>query len=480
MVGFVRGALTAIVILGVTWGGVIAYWRSAGTVPDARDIIAYLGLLPVGVFGGGWALRRIALRARDAAVERAAHRAETVPRETVPAEQASAAPLPRPLAVLSASVRLPLGLEPATLLADPLASPRLRPHPRHRDHRGLPVYVAMAADVDAESALAPELDGEQAEHVRRALALLEPVVEDLLLDAAQALPALVRNEGRVVAGLRQTLAEVVERQLSIELLVPGTWAQPLREACAAWLARMAEQHGIDARRFQVQVVAADDAEAVWPRLHRRLDASAQASPGWDLLLACHSAIGTSSLERLEAAGQLRTHASPDGQVPGEAAAGVLLGWPPTQAPLLRAVERVELPGRCTVAARGRLTGTLAGTALERGAIEAARVDLVLSDADLRAMPAAEASAATSLACNELDLSHQYVALGTSTGETGAVQPLAQLALALRHLQAGGDAALLLSVTPSTSRWAAVLDSRSPEQRGPDDDRTPVAAQTEPV
>lgn len=482
MFGFVRGALAAIVVLGVTWGGVIVYWRNAGTVPNARDLLLYLGLLPAGVLGGGWALRGMLQRARDVAISRAASAsaAETAPAETPDEAALETRPLPQPLAVIAAGVRLPLGLQTASLLADPIGSARLRPHPQQRDDRGLPVYVAMSDAVDVSTPLAQELDGEQVEHVRRALALLEPVAEDLLLQAARALPVLAQNEGRVIAGWRQTVGEAVERQLSIELLVPTDWSAPLREACAAWLQRVAEGDGIDPRRFAVQVSPVGGGDDVWRRLHRRLEESSQAAPGWQVLLACHSSISRASLDRLQASGRLRTSATPEGRVPGEAAAGVLLGWPAASAPVLCAMERTELPGQCTGTARARLTGSLAGMALERGQTEAARIDLVLSDADLRAGLAAEASGAASSACNELDLSRQYLALGANLGDTGAVQPLAQLALAHAHLQGGGEAALLLAVTPAVTRWAAVLDSRFPEQRGPDDIRTTDAAKTEPV
>ncbi|MFT4249230.1 MAG: hypothetical protein QM581_14560 [Pseudomonas sp.] len=481
MSGLMRKAAAAVLVFGLAWAGTIAYWRQTGSTPGGMEMLAMLGLLPAGVLGGGWMLRGLAQRALDASANRASSTdAAAPPAADVPAA-ADASPPPRPLALLAASVRLPLGLEPAGLLADPLVLARPRAHPNYRDSSGLPIYLAMADDLDA-SVLPAELDNEQTEHIRRALALLAPVAEDLLLQAAQALPAAAQSEGRVVAGWRRQVAEVVEHQLSIELLVPSAWSMALREACADWLRHSAQQLGIDARRFDVQLLPADDAGEVWAHLRQRMEASAQATPGWQLLLACHSTVGRASLERWEASGRLRSPANSGGQVPGEAAAGVLLAWPAAQAvPWLRSVERAELPDHSGVKARTRCTGELAGASLERAAVEPSRIDLVLSDADLRADPAVEASSAAHRVCVELDLSRQYLALSTSSGEIGPVQPLAQLALADAHLDAGGEAVMMLAVSPASTRWAAVLaPSSSPDQAGLDDVPAADAAQPEPV
>ncbi|HBK45998.1 MAG TPA: hypothetical protein DDZ67_06080, partial [Xanthomonadaceae bacterium] len=100
--------------------------------------------------------------------------------------------------------------------------------------------------------------------------------------------------------------------------------------------------------------------------------------------------------------------------------------------------------------------------------------------DLRADPAAEAGGAAVQACGELDLSRQYIAVASRSGEIGPVQPLAQLALAHAHLDAGGAAVMMLAVSPASTRWAAVLDSPSPDQAGPADAQAADAAQPEPV
>lgn len=481
MVGFFRGALAMLVVLGITWGGVISYWRYAGTVPNARDILAYLGLLPAGIFGGTWALRSFAQRARDTAAARSAASAETeVAEPETDTDVVQVVAAQQPAAVLASSVRLPLGLAAESLLAEPLGTARLRAHPTFRDRSGLPVYLAMAEDVQAQVPLPQELEPEQAEHVRRALSLLEPVVEELLVEASQALPALASDQGKVVAGWRQTVNETVPCQLSIELLVPGDWPAYLREACEAWLRRSGVEQGLDARRFTVDVVPVEDADAAWSRLLRHVDAPPRQGPSWLLALACHSDIGTARLDRLEALGSLRTARLPDGRVPGEAAAGVLLGWTGAGPAFLRGIEHAALPDGGNAASRGRLSGALAETALERSGIEASRVDMVLADADMRVDAAAEGSGVASRICQDIDLSRQYLALGTRTGHVGAVQPFAQLALAQRHLQAGGDAALVVGVASAGKRWIAVLDSLPPDQRGPGDVRATAAAQTEPV
>lgn len=481
MSAFIRNFASIALVLGMCWGGSIFYWRQTASAPDGVEILVMLGLLPVAVIGGGWMMRSLGQRVRDAAAERIAPAETATP---IIGDDAVVDKMshPCPLTLLASAVRLPLALEPTVVLADPLASARLHAHPIYRDSSGLPVYLAMSDGLDS-SVLPPELDSEPAEHHRRALALLVPVAEDLLLQAVQAMPALTQIEGRVVAGWRQQIAENVECQLTIELLIPSAWPSTLRIACADWLQCSAQKLGIDARRFEVQVLPADDASDVWARLQQRMDASMQAAPGWQLLLATHSLIGPASLERWEASGRLRTSANPDGLVPGEAAAGVLLAWPGAEheaAPRLYRTARAEVPAGTNVAARTRCVGELANALLERAGVEPSRIDLLISDADLRPDLAVEASSAAVQVCGDLDLSRQHIALPRSSGEIGPVLPLAQLALAHTHLDVGGEMVMILAVSPKSMRWAVLLDSPSPDQVSSGDALAADTAQPEPV
>jgi hypothetical protein len=48
-----------------TWGATILYWRNSGTVPTGMQMLAYLGLLPVGLSGAGFMLRNAARRGAE-------------------------------------------------------------------------------------------------------------------------------------------------------------------------------------------------------------------------------------------------------------------------------------------------------------------------------------------------------------------------------------------------------------------------------
>ena len=54
MAGWLGKAASVVMIFIATWGATILYWRNSGTVPTGMQMLAYLGLLPVGLSGAGF------------------------------------------------------------------------------------------------------------------------------------------------------------------------------------------------------------------------------------------------------------------------------------------------------------------------------------------------------------------------------------------------------------------------------------------
>ncbi|KAB7769655.1 hypothetical protein [Xanthomonas maliensis] len=460
MSAIVRNTLSTLTVFGLAWAGSIFYWRSSGATPSGMEMLTYLGLVPAGVLGGGWALRSLGQRALDRAGQAlesdASAGQDAAP---VPAKDAaaSAAPATRVLGVLAADAWLPPAREPAALLGQLPAPPRPGLHPHFRDRDGLPVYAAHVADLDpAVSPLSVDEHDVLPPAHARALVLLEPVLENVLPPTVAALPVLETVEERVVAGWRQQSSQQVEQVLAIDLLVPLDWPAELRDRAQDWLQARVVDHGLDARRFAVNVIPAADANATWRYLQQA--AQLAGAPAWRLLLACASAIDPVVIEQWQQRGRLWDRLHPDGRVPGEAAAGVLLtSTPATDGVCLHPARMQEVPAPAALAQCARATSQLASDALTAAAVEPARVDLVISDADQRGGVAAEAYGAASSACPDLDTSLQCLAFAATSGETGPVAPLAMLALAQAHLAAGTDAAtLLLGVDQGPARWAAVV------------------------
>lgn len=75
MAGWLGKAASVVMVFIATWGATILYWRNSGTVPTGMQMLAYLGLLPVGLSGAGFMLRNAARRGADVALQKAgAHR----------------------------------------------------------------------------------------------------------------------------------------------------------------------------------------------------------------------------------------------------------------------------------------------------------------------------------------------------------------------------------------------------------------------
>lgn len=460
MSAFIRRAASVVLVFGLTWAGTIAYWRQSGSTPGGMEILGMLGLLPAGLLGGGWMVRSMATRAAERAAARIAEgEGEGEPARATPNPAAGdATPAATGLAVLGSALRLPDGLDVPVLLSQPVAAPRPGLHPRLKDHDGLPVFAGYVADLPDPSALPP--DHAAAPRLRRAMALLEPVLDELLLQVLQALPSLPEAEERVVAGWRQQRPMAVDRTLSVECLVEPEMHEPLRAALHDWLSQQLADAGVDPRRYAVEVVPAYDANRVWERLQRLADEDAGV-PRWHLLLSAYSAIDPDVIERWQLQGKLYRNRHPDGRVPGEAAAGVLLAnaaAAPAEAPHARLWRPLRAPvaARASVLQRARLGVQLAGEVLEAIALDAQAVDFVVSDAGAQAEQAAEAGQVAHSLCPDLDIPSQCLSLPASTGAIELASPLALLAIAHARQQQTGGAVLVLGVDHPDSRWATVL------------------------
>ncbi len=473
MAGFLRNAAIVATTVGLTWASAILYWRQTGSTPSGTEMLTYLGLLPAGLLGGGWMLRSFATRA----AERALAHAEAAATTNTPAAVADGGvrtPVPaRAPAVLAAAVHLPGDLTAEGWLAQAAAAPRPGLHPRLKDSDGLPIFAAFVADLPEPRALSAD-DYAIAPHLARAMALLEPVLDSLALAVIEALPPLPVQEERVVAGWRRQDHGDVERILQVECMVEANMPEAMRTRLGEWLHDELQQIGVDVRRFVVQVVPVRDAATVWERL-QRLAGEETASPGWHLLLAACSALDPAVIERWEMQGRLYGSRQPQGRVPGEAAAGLLLARTDDGGTATRMAVplRASLPEHEAVHLHGRHSVQLVTDALARAGLEASAVGYVISDAGAGTERVAEAGQVAYAVCPDLDVATQSLPLQASTGDISLAAPLSMLALAHAHAELTGQAVLVLGLDALDSRWAALLHSPLPSQTQARPD--PVAA-----
>ncbi|MGY0557651.1 hypothetical protein [Lysobacter sp. A421] len=467
------GALVLLLFAAV-WFAAVLYWQAGEINPTAGDLTVWLIGLPLVLLGGFWLLRWVIRRAtqkRAAPPEAAAE----VGIEPV----IDSGPQPdRIVHLLAASVWLRAGSDAAGVAAA-LANPERPPlHPRLKDALGLPVFAAEVDGLDpgaVDTALAAVLadpdtrDRVFGEESLRALALLDPVAEELL---AAGLPPAPTVSDLLPAGgglhphamhhsrsSRAAAPAPAAAMLRVRLLLPATWPTAARQASGDWLQAKARAIGFNDDQFDVDVVAVSAAGDGW----RLLDQFAQAQTRGDdrlLLLAAHSAIAETSIERLDARHELLVSGHPEGLIPGEGAAGVLLGNaalpPDPDAPPPLRLHRT-LHGRAgTGRGASRQAGELLQHALTTAAQPAEAIGVVLSDADHRPSRAIEIAGAISATLPALDPVDDARHLGLACGDLGAVAPLALLAVAAAQAAKDQTPVLVFGLADAQARVALVL------------------------
>ena len=236
------------------------YWRSSGRSPSGPELLACLGLLPAGLSGALLMLRGVNWRSSKVADEVVAGSRKTV--EPMPSSNEA---MPS-ISVISGSVNLPAGSDPAALLGGQLLRARPALNGRFRDDQDLPLRISAMSDLDEYQVLDSQQGTATEAHERRAIALLEPVLEELLDSAMRVLPASTQQDEVVIAGLRRHREVVEDVALIVEVLVPGVWSGALQRWLQEWIAEKAEQGGLARGRCIVRISTADSAEAFWPHL----------------------------------------------------------------------------------------------------------------------------------------------------------------------------------------------------------------------
>lgn len=477
----IRRMLAVLLLFATVWFAVVLYWQVGEINPTASDLAVWLLGLPLALLGGIWLLR---LGLRRAKQKRAA---QPVADAEVGAEPVvDSGPQPdRIVHLLASSMWLRAGSD-AVAVAAALAKPERPPlHPRLKDALGLPVFAAEVEGLDPESidaALGAVLaDPDALERVfdeegRRALALLDPVAEELLVAALP--PALIATDPLHASGglhphamhhsrsSRAVAPAPAAAILQVRLLLPSRWPSAARQAAGDWLRAKAGAIGFADDQVSVDVVPVSAAGDGW----RLLDQLVQAQARDDdedrlLLLAAHSLIGDASIERLDARRELLVSGHPEGLIPGEGAAGALLGKaslpPSSDVPAPLRLHRL-LHGR---AGQGRGASRQAAELLQHAMTTAAQpadaIVAVFSDADHRPSRAIEIAGAIAATLPELDPVDDARHLGLVCGELGAVAPLALLAAAASQAAQDQAPVLVFGLADPQARIALALSPLPP-------------------
>lgn len=478
---------------GASWGGAVWYWRAGNRMPDGAELALWLLVLPLAVLALAWGVRA-ALRRAATATAAAAAAAPAVANAAAPTPDAL--PPPSGPVVVASALRTPHG-DSAGALREALAAgvqPAL--DPELVDRQGYPVLSARMSDLDdgavrdAFAAMAPAggppPGAAFGDEQWRALALAGTVAAELGELLAQH-PHIAAHGAERYAG-SDTRDATPLPMLRLHCLWGGAWSPTQRSAADAWIGRLLVRAGWPAQRLAIAARAAaaaapddasagaaahDDGAALAAILTQLPAHGAEAE--LTVVLAGASRLGAASIDALEGAGALCGAATPQGMVPGEGAAGLLLAAP-SQAHLLAPdAERFARLRAFVGAARdpaldgARRVDAAPLQALARQALQTAQcapqeVALVAADTDARSSRVMETMALASNELPHLDPAADLAATGAACGACAPVPLLAALALAADAVLEHGAPVLCIGNLEAHWRAAAVVAADAADHR----------------
>ena len=452
---WIKASLLIVLALGLSWGGAIWFWRATNRLPSTPDLVLYLVALPLGLLLALWLGRKLMamLAAAPAAAPAAGLDNDAAPPQPAPPAAS--------LALLAAALRTPHGTSADDLTAailDNQARPEL--DQELVDDYGFPVMAARSADAD-DPALQEEItewfglndvdDIALQREQWRALTMATGVVSEL---AGAAASELIPAEG-------------VSPMLHLLPLLPPEWTGEERRAAGLWLRHVVSQAGWPLARIALAAQLPTDARATSPsavlgRLAHQATLSGEPLVG--LVVAAASNLSETCLTRWEDNATLFKASRPQGLIPGEGAAGLLL----TDLPQIRAISGatyailgLEADARRahsadeTKKAEAVLLGVMTEKVFASGAAPADTVGMLVADTGHRTSRVLELMELLSATLPHLDVDTELLRTGSACGSCGAVPFMTALALA-RHQAIALAAPVLCISNEDPYRRSAVL------------------------
>lgn len=428
MRSWMKVSLLIAVVVGLSWGAAIWYWRATNRMPATGDMVLYMVAMPLGILAAIWIGRTVM------------HKMAAAP-APAPAQAAPGAPAPAAvpaMALLAAAVSTAHGASPGELSAS-ISDGKARAELDGEllDDYGFPVMTIRNSEAD-DSATQEQISawftgqgmqepGFSAEQWR-ALGMATTVGAEL---AGQAAAHLVPAEGQPPI-------------LYLQPLFPPEWPLALRTAAGQWLRSVVVESGWPDKQLSLAAVVPDDARATSPgAVLARLGHQSATSglPLAAIMLACDSHLGEASIERWSSSAQLFAAAKPQGRIPGEGAAGLLL-TDQRLAASLKAVAHTIVhyapeARRHTSADDARkadasTVSTAANKLLADTGTDPATIGMLVADTDHRTSRVMELMEVASGALPHLDASTEVLRAGAACGSCGAVPFVAALAMSHHH------------------------------------------------
>lgn len=440
MPAWFKTAIAAVFVLAVCWGGAIWYWRTSDIDPIMSDLALVLLALPAGLLLALWFGKKTILT-RGASAANAAASPEAAPAATV----TPSTPL---LAILATALRSPHGSsaeELAALIATNKAQPDL--DKQLVDNEGFPLTCARRDDATDEALQEEILEWQSwngmpeslfGEAQWRALVLGTAVMRDLVWHAISEFGSAKDNAP----------------QLRLISVLPVDWAAEQHSAAQMWFKHIAIKAGLPPKNVIRMDGPPGSEESVLTKMLDRfaLDTSTTNPELAAIVIACGSNIDQATVDQWAEKRRLFTSSRPQGFIPGEGAAGLLLTS-------LRQAQSIEgavytLLGPMVEAKRDRSSSSnranlafldeLAAHAVKSASVDAADIGMVVGDASHRGQCMSELMGFASAAMPQLDSTADLASVGPGCGSCDAVPFVTALALARHYVLERGMPVLYIS------------------------------------
>jgi hypothetical protein len=441
--GWIKQGLIAVGVFVACWGGAIAWWRVSAREPDTREWMLLLFGLPLTVLLAGFV-------GRQWIAKRAAAPANTIP--ATPARSSSVAERPaqaQHLAVLATALRSPHGAS-AEELAAAIADNKARPDLDRElvDDDGFPVMCARCPDAH-DDALREDVTDWLTAH-----GVADPHFSDEQWRALT-LATAVASELAGRAAIEWIVRDDAAPRLQVLPLLPADWSAGQRDTAAAWLRHTAAQAG-----WQGEIgLATADVDPAAGIAQLADIAAAGGQPCVTLVVACASHVGDGTVARWALDRILFTATQPQGMMPGEGAAGLLLAGASDggAVALLAPLEQAQDDAAGDVRRRdgARELKLLVERALAKAEVDAAGVAMIVADTGHRSRYVLELMEYASAALRQQGGTADVVRVGATGGYSGIVSFVSALALA-SHYAVGRQAPVLCIANEMPGRRLAAL------------------------
>jgi len=440
MARVLKKGLLILALFAVVWLAVIIWWQESRTLPTGVDIGLYLFALPLAMLAALWLGVRAVRAARAPKPEPAA----------APQAAAEAPARAVELHVIAVAARASAGDDAASILQALAEQKRPELDPELKTQQGFPVFAARVPGLD-DMALYATAQERGAPPDALAIATLR--VTALLTDIAS---TLTRQAHRHVTELDVPARDEDWPLLRFELLLPADWPEAARQRVRTEVLAAARVWP-DARVSATEHLARDAFAA--DLLLRELASIPDTPPQWRVVLAGDGYVDAERVAQWDAETTLLTHANPHGRVPGEAAAGLLLGPADADAQVRVALSPVlhrQKPADARGAQAEAAFSDLARDLLERADVPADSVIQIVSDADHRGSRPLEPLGVASQLFTHMDAAKDCQSVGATCGHTGAAASLLTLAVAADACVQFDQAVLTLTLQDPALRCAALV------------------------